>query len=714
LIDPVASITETILRGCPRVTVLATSREVLRTEGEAVYRVPPLDVPTSNGTEPSKLLSHSAVELFVARIVALDGSFAPDRDDLAAIGAICRHLDGIPLAIEFAASRVATLGVHYVAKGLEDRFALLTGGRRTALPRHQTLRAALDWSYDLLTEAEQSLLRRLAIFVGGFTPEAAAAIVRGAPFAVETLDGMIGALVAKSLITFDMSAAPDRWRLLETIRAYAYRKLVENGELNTAARRHAEYHGGLFGRARSDWERQPTATWLAEYGYRLDDLRAALDWAFASNGDEALGLDLTVDAVPLWLQLSLMAECRRRVEQARSRIAVETPDNARLRMGLWTALGLSRMYTGEPQPVIEIAWNAGLELAEQLGDLDYQRRAIWGLFASSFNRGQFHAALECAERFVQIASDPSDRLVGERLIGTALHVLGDQKGARRHIEHMLAAYTAPATSSHIIRFQNDQVIAARRVLAPILWLQGYADQAMAMLEEATAAALSLNHALTLCNFLAQAGCPIALLAGDRDTARRFTAILIEYATRHSLNVWLAYGGCFEGSLLIADGDFENGLKRLHDAGDALRSAGFFQNYTPYLGTLAEALGAAGDVTRGLVTADEALDRVERTEEHWCLAELLRVKGELLRQKGDEAAAEICFQDSLAVASEQETPAWKLRTATSLARLRADQDRGHEAQRILAPIYESFTEGFGTSDLQAAKALIDALPPPASG
>jgi predicted ATPase len=167
-------------------------------------------------------------------------------------------------------------------------------------------------------------------------------------------------------------------------------------------------------------------------------------------------------------------------------------------------------------------------------------------------------------------------------------------------------------------------------------------------------------------------------------------------------------------LLIADGDFDSGLKRLHDAGDALRSAGFFQNYTPYLGTLAEALGAAGDVTRGLAAADEALDRVERTEERWCLAELLRVKGELLRQKGDEAVAEICFEDSLAVAREQETLAWELRTTTSLAQLRADQDRGHEAQRILAPIYASFTEGFGTADLQAAKALIEALPPPAAG
>ena len=714
LIEAAAEMAETIVRLCPRATVLATSRETLRIEGECVYRVPPLDVPDLVQTEPYDLLSHSAIELFVAKTKVLDSSFAPEGGSLASVASICRHLDGIPLAIEFAAARAATLGVDYVAKGLADRFTLLTGGRRNALPRQQTLRAALDWSYDLLTEAEQRLLRYLAIFAGSFTYEAASAVIRDIALPAESLGETIANLVTKSLVTFDGSATVSRWRLLETVRAYAIQKLAERGELEAAARCHAEYHSDLFGRARSDWESQPSAAWLAEYGHRLDDLRATLDWAFSPTGDAALGLDLTVDAVPLWMQFSLMAEARGRVEQALSRIEQETTENIRLRMRLWTALGLSRMYTGEPLSDVEAAWHASLQLAEQLGDLDYQRRAIWGLFAGAFNGGAFRTALELAERFCSVASDPSDKLVGERLIGTALHFLGDQKAARQHIEHMLAGYIAPATSSHLIRYQNEQVIAARRVLAPILWLQGYPDKAMTMVEAAVADALHLDHALTLCNFLAQAGCPVAFLVGDLDAARRFTAILLEYAIRHSLDVWVAHGRLFEGSLLIAGGSFEEGLQRMRQGGNALRDAAFFQSYTPYLSALAEGLRAAGNTTSALAAIDEALTRAESTEERWCLAELLRVKGELNHQNGDKARAETYFEKALTVAREQEVLSWELRAASNFARLRSAQGRRDEARSILAPVYERFTEGFGTADLRTAKALLDSWAPDARG
>jgi len=178
VIDAAAKLVETIVRVCPRTTVLATSREVLRIEGECVYRVPPLEVPPEHWEEPYDVLGRSAVELLVARMRELDSDFSADSDSLAAIAAICRHLDGIPLAIEFAATRAAALGLEQVAARLDDRFTLLTSGRRTALPRHRTLRAMLDWSYELLPEAERRLFRRLAVFSAGFTLEAAAAVGR--------------------------------------------------------------------------------------------------------------------------------------------------------------------------------------------------------------------------------------------------------------------------------------------------------------------------------------------------------------------------------------------------------------------------------------------------------------------------------------------------------------------------------------------------------
>ena len=241
VVDAAAKLAETIVRMCPHAYVLATSREVLRIEGEHVYRVPPLDVPPQNDEEPNSILGHSAVQLFIARTRALDLAIPLHGRNLPSIAAICRRLDGIPLAIEFAAARAAMLGPEVVLSRLDERFGLLTGGRRTALPRHQTLRAAFDWSYELLPEQERCLLRRLGIFAAGFTLEAANAVMGNKCRATSVFLEQISNLVAKSLVMVDGSAPACRWRLLETIRAYALEILAESSETDQVQRRCAEF-----------------------------------------------------------------------------------------------------------------------------------------------------------------------------------------------------------------------------------------------------------------------------------------------------------------------------------------------------------------------------------------------------------------------------------------------------------------------------------------
>jgi non-specific serine/threonine protein kinase len=239
VVDAAARLAEAVVRLCPATSIVVTSREVLRIEGEYVYRVPPLDVPSPHQQGSDVVLGHSAVQLFIARTRALNSDFSP-RETLGAIVAICRHLDGIPLAIEFAAARAAMLGTESVRSRLNERFGLLTGGRRTALPRHQTLRATLDWSYDLLPGPEQCLLRRLAVFAAGFNLEAAIAVMRDTGMAGSSVLEGIANLVAKSLLMLDASAPSGRWRLLETVRAYALEKLAESNESERAARRRAD------------------------------------------------------------------------------------------------------------------------------------------------------------------------------------------------------------------------------------------------------------------------------------------------------------------------------------------------------------------------------------------------------------------------------------------------------------------------------------------
>src|SRR5467141_166030 len=314
VIDAAAKLAETVVRRCPQTTILATSREILKIEGEYVYRVPPLDVPAQD-EEPGDIPGHSAVQLFIATTRALHSHFSPNGENLAVIAAICRRLDGIPLAIDLAATRVAILGLEQVAAGLDARLEMLTGGRRTALTRHPTLRATLDWSYDLLPEPERLVLRRLAAFVGDFTA-AASLVAAGGEIAASEVVLSLANLVTKSLVTVEVGSVTAYYRLHETTRGYALEKLAESGEFELVARRHANYYRDLFDRAETELETLPAPAWLAGYGRHVGQVRAALDWAFSPTGAAEVGVALTVAAVPLWVHLSLMEECRSRVERA--------------------------------------------------------------------------------------------------------------------------------------------------------------------------------------------------------------------------------------------------------------------------------------------------------------------------------------------------------------------------------------------------------------
>src|SRR5262245_45189632 len=239
LIDAAAGVVEALLRVSPSAVVLATSREPLRVSGEYIHRVPPLAVPPEDNRDLKAVLSYAAVKLFVSRAQAAEPRYGTDVRVAAATAAICRHLDGIPLAIELAAARIPGLGVEGVAAGLDDRFRLLTGGRRTSLPRHQTMHATLDWSHGLLSEPERVVLRRLAVFAGVFTLEAARAVATSADIPAQEVVDCVATLVAKSLLSTDVVGTVVHYRLLETTRAYAREKLGESGELQQVARRHA-------------------------------------------------------------------------------------------------------------------------------------------------------------------------------------------------------------------------------------------------------------------------------------------------------------------------------------------------------------------------------------------------------------------------------------------------------------------------------------------
>jgi predicted ATPase/DNA-binding winged helix-turn-helix (wHTH) protein len=711
VIDQAARVGEELLHGAPGVRVLATSREPLGADGECIYQLAPLEVPPEEVREPDEILRYGAVRLFVARALAADPHLVLDGRSAVAAGAICRRLDGIPLALELAAARTAAFGITGLLTQLDDRLRLLTGGRRTALPRHQTLIGTLDWSYDLLVEAERVVLRCLAVFAPGFTLAAADAVAADGEIDVSEVVNRIASLVAKSLVAAALGGAATRYRLLETTRVYVLAKLRDSGDLDRVARRHAQYYRALFERAAATWQSTATAEWLAAYAPALDNLRAALDWAFAPAGDPAIGVALTAVSVPLWMQLSLLGECRVWVERALASLDAGTGRDARDEMRLRAALGLSLMHTEGPVGAVHQVWQRVLDQAEALGDVEHKSQALYGMWLYDMHTGGYRAALRNAHAFRDIAensSDPANYLVGDRMAGVALEYLGDYAGARDHIERVYQRYVRPRHRSHAVDFGLDQRVGALIHMARIHWLQGLPDQAMRAAQASVEEARVVDHAPSMCFALADAACPVAAWVGDLAATERFGSMLIEQAGEHSFGVWHAYGSAWLGWAAANRRDVATAAPLLDAALQGVREARFYMYYTMYLSWLAETSGTPERIAQSVAEIDRA---ITSSEELWCFPELFRIKGELALLGGRSdasAAAADNYMQALDWARRQGALSWELRATSSLARLRRDQGRSGEARALLAIVYDRFSEGFDTADLRAAKTLIDEL------
>jgi len=671
VVGAVARLTECIVASAPRVHILATSREPLRSSGEWVTRLEPLQLPPAVGpVTAAAVAAWPAVQLFVERAAAALDSFQLDDANAERIADICRHLDGMPLAIELAAARVGAFGLQGLQAMLGDRLGLLlAAGRRGAQARHQTLHTTLEWSYGLLSAPEQLLLRRLGTFAGRFQLPALVAVACAQDLGAAEAKYMVADLVDKSLLVAELDGDQVLYRLLDTTRAYARDKLAEAGETLDCARRHACFSLHTFQGAVREADTTSPADWLAHYAPWVDEVRAALDWAFATPGEERLGVELTLATAPLWDRLMLVRENQANVERA-----LATPPAARdaaIDMALFTALGATVSRANLSSPQMASAWARALELAERSGDRAHQLQSLWGLWVTELNKGHFHAALELARRFCTTAEgsdDPNDAFVGDRLVAYTLHFLGDQAGARRHIERMLAGYRPLERQTHAFRFQFDQRIIGRMTLALVQWVQGEPEAAIACVEDNVRDALAVGHALTLCNALIKSCCPVALLCGRIDLAQHYVELLLQHTSSHPLFMWHPIGRCFQGLLRLAQGDLDGGRQAVRSALDELPQARFAFPRTWVYSVLALADAQAGAVEQGLATIEQAIEQARRDDERWCLPELLRVRGEVLRWRGDAAsrdAARAAFEQALALAQDSGAPGWARRAQVSL-------------------------------------------------
>jgi predicted ATPase/DNA-binding winged helix-turn-helix (wHTH) protein len=710
VIDSAARLAEVVVSEAPQAHILTTSREALRVEGERVHLLYSLDCPPEHpDLTAAETLRYPAAQLFMERATAGGLSAALSDIDAPVVATICRRLDGIALAIELAASHAGSLGIRGIAELLDNRFSLLWHGRRTALPRHQTLNAMLDWSYNLLSEFERVLLSRLSVFVGDFTLEAACSVASETETDKASSTAALESLLAKSLLSTTPVHGPAYYRLLDTMRAYAREKLAERGEAKRVARRHANFFSKLLQHDEIVQSRFGERD-LSRYAAHIGNVRAALDWAFSDDGDVEVGVELATWAAPLFVGLSLLEECDRWCERALACLE-DAARGTRQEMILQEALALSSMYTRGNADQVRAAIERGLALEEAFGDRRHRLQLLYGLYRLLMRLSDFRSALATAQQSASLAEgaeDPADLVVADFMLGTCYHFMGDQAAAQFYGERGMARAAEPGTVIPKF-FGFDHRIYAPISLARTLWLRGFSDQACSMARTAVDGAATGDDPLSTCVTLTYAS-PVFLWSGDVRTAGNYVDRLIEYAGRHSIEPYRAAGIGLKGMLAIERSDVEPGVDLLRSALETLSAKKLNILLTLFAGALADGQRMTGQVEGALLTINGAIARATECGSTFDMPELLRIKAQILAAmpRHGRAAALECLTEAIAVARVQSALALELRSTMTLARLLSEGGQRDQARDRLALVYGRFTEGFQTADLEHARVLLENL------
>nr|WP_249139754.1 winged helix-turn-helix domain-containing protein [Bradyrhizobium japonicum] len=709
VLDELAPAAERLVREAPQLHILATSRESFRAEGERVHRLFPLDCPPQReGLGIADILAYPASQLFVERIAESLSEFELREEDAPLVAEICRRLDGIALAIELAAGRVNAYGIAGTASLLDSRFSLLWRGRRTAIPRHQTLSAALAWSYDLLPPAESATLRGLSVFVGPFTLEAALAVAScqgiGEPEAVEAISN----LLSKSLIATSPAERRLRYRLLDTTRAFVADKLIENGEADRVAHAHAEYFRDFLHDIALKSTGMQSAGGFLPYADHLPNVRAALTFSFSDRGDRTLGVDLAASAAQFFLELTLLTECYRWTQQALASRDTSAVDS-RKEMTLQAALGVSVMFTQGNTEAVRSAFTRSLQLARELEDLHWQLWLLRGLHVYLTRVGDFHGALGIGEQGESVArklNDPAATLNVEWMLGIAHHLIGNQDKAVRFCESAMV-HNPGSQRLNIGHLGYDDRIVALVALARGLWLTGRPERAIEAAKYTVREAELLEQPLTLGISLIWT-IYVFLWVGDWDNAELLIERLIDHSARHFLGPYHAVGIGQKGELLLRRGDVAGGIEHLRRSQATLYATRHRIMTTVFATALAEGLASQNQPDEALQTINEAIAEIPDHGESFDMPEMLRVKGDILARSGKAAEAESCLRKSLDLSQRQYAVGWELRGAISLGRIWRQAGKAGDARELLAPLVARYQEGLETRDLVAARELLGTL------
>ena len=699
--------------------LLVTSREALRVRPEHLFPVPPLSLPGAvpDRRSAAELAGCEAVQLFVERAQAVRADFRLTEDNADAVADICRRLDGLPLAIELATARLNLFSPEALRDRLGSRLRLLRGGARDLPARQQTLRATIEWSYQLLEAGEQRLFELLSGFSGAGL-EAVEAVAgeldRLTGTRLDVLDGL-ASLVDKSLVRqADAAAEEPRVVMLETIGEYAAERLDDLPEVATAARRaHAAYFAEF---ARRQWEhltgrRREQA--LAAMTADLENLRLAWDhWVAANDLDQ---LNKLVDS--LWLLYDARGWYHDTVRLTTDLLEVlssspSTPDRVLQEVTLRTSLARALMATKGYTPEVEEVYARTLEL--------FEGRQVPQLFPVLRNLGNFYNfrgesdnATRMARAILRLGEEQQDASMlvdGHLFMGMNLAFFGDLHSGLEHLDKAIAYFRSEPYPTGRYRLGNNPGVVCLTSSAFILWVLGYPDRGRQRADEAVALAAGLEHPLTLAYGLYHAGY-LHLWRREPELVRDRAERLLQLVDEHDFPIWRALGTCLLGAANTAVGQVEEGLAKVRQGVDLYQGLKTPPVFWPMLRALeAGAYAQAGRVEEGLAMVDEALEISGRGSGTTLLPEFQLLKGDLLLAlgQGDGADPEPWFQRAFDLAQRLDARMSQLRAAVRLCRLRSGRDPGTAAARLRA-VHDTFTEGFATADLTEARALLETHP-----
>ncbi|WP_156992374.1 ATP-binding protein [Paraburkholderia oxyphila] len=727
VVAAVAELADALAAYYPAVTVLATSREPLRIASESIYRVEPLAV-ASDDAPLEYLNTCPSVQLFMRRAQSLGRGVGTDERNVRLVGVICQRLDGIPLAIELAAARSAALGVAGVYAHLDDRLQLLAGGKRNALPRHQTLRATFDWSYALLDTSSRKLFRRLGVFAARFTFEAACAVAMDDVMTMAAVISGIGELTAKSLLNVEFEDDVARYRLSESTRAYALEKLQDEGEVQRTAERHARFIQQSFEECPLDGCKAGAPSRQIDLRHALDDARDSFDWAFSPVGNSRLGVALAGALVGPLLECSLVDECCARAGRAVDAIDALPPDSVdpACEMHLCATLASTLANTKGPVSSSAQLWQRVLALASRTGDLDYQAKAIWGLWNTMISLADMNTAMGYAMRYRQFATEHGtqwQRILGDQLVAVTLHCFGMHEQARVNLEQGIQHLEALQHEVPRGGLSVDPLIFSHGTLARIAWIQGDPDRAMKMVEQTVNLVRTETLEPSLSHVLAAVAVPLALMTGDLHSVDRYLDVLRSQVALHRMDMWCKYCDCLSAQRDELAGDGSRSLPSFEAALDALLARGFRRVLTLFVGECAASLarcGRAADAKRRLA---DALAWCDGHGEQLFVPEIWRVMGIVEFEEATrcatteeavshEARARGHFETAIRIAGEHRASMWALRATLALARLLVRQGLRAQARSHLQPFAAIFDPRSRARDIRNLYDLLSELCTPA--